>query len=396
MKKTVRLTMLTMAAGVLSLGITACGSDDDEPVVNPIPSTPTAEQVRDSLLGVVNKNYVEKTIVATYTKLADDCEKLKDLVEDMDSQADLEEVCRQWKQARQDWELSESFLFGAASGYGIDPHIDTWPFAEASFLNLMSKLNPSVNEADAAAVDEQIVHTQGFTGFHAMEYVIFRDGQPRQYSDLTADELYFVNGVAQDLFLNACRLEVAWAGDAADDDHIELLEEEELMPDDAFGREFVTAGQKGSRWASVLDASVQIVDGCIDIIGEVADSKIAAAYTGDDVNYIESPHAYNSIQDFYDNIRGCKQALYGGLKQIDAATPAENSLMDYCLANYPAEAQAAMTALDNALSTINQMKRPFVLYYKDTSAGKAIDALHALDDKLTILKLKLDPTAKAE
>jgi len=70
--------------------------------------------------------------------------------------------------------------------------------------------------------------------------------------------------------------------------------------------------------------------------------------------------------------------------------------MDYCLANYPAEAQAAMTALDNALSTINQMKRPFVLYYKDTSAGKAIDALHALDDKLTILKLKLDPTAKAE
>ena len=169
-----------------------------------------------------------------------------------------------------------------------------------------------------------------------------------------------------------------------------------MTPDDEFGKEFLLAGQRGSRWSSVLDATVQILDGCIDIIGEVADSKIAAAYSGDDETYIESPHAYNSIQDFYDNIRGCKQALYGGLEQINATTPAQNSLMAYCLTAYPTEARAAMTALETALTTINQMKRPFVLNYTDPSAGKAIDALHSLDDALGALKQKLDPNAETD
>ena len=30
-------------------------------------------------------------------------------------------------QARQSWEESEAFLYGAATDFGIDPHIDTWP-----------------------------------------------------------------------------------------------------------------------------------------------------------------------------------------------------------------------------------------------------------------------------
>ena len=119
-------------------------------------------------------------------------------------------------------------------------------------------------------------------------------------------------------------------------------------------------------------------------------------YTGEDVNYIESPHAYNSIQDFYDNIRGCKQALYGGLGQVNATTPAQNSLMAYCLTAYPTEARAAMAAMETALTAINQMKRPFVLNYTDPSAGKAIDALHSLDDALGALKQKLDPNAETE
>jgi len=387
------MAMFFMAATTLSMGMASCSDDDDD---NNSASERTAEQERDAQLSIVNQEYVNATVVATYKKLADDCEELMEMIQEMDSQSDLNAVCEQWKVARQDWELSESFLFGAASGYGIDPHIDTWPFAEASFNNLMSKLNPATNEADAAAVDEQIAHSQNFTGFHALEYIIFRNGQPRQFSSLTADELYFVNGVARDLYISACRLEVAWAGEQADDDSIELLEAEELMPEDDFGREFVTAGQKGSRWASVIDASTQIIDGCIDIIGEVADSKIAAAYTGDDETYIESPHAYNSVQDFYDNIRGVKQALYGGLQTINATQPAEKSLMSYCLANYATEARATMEALENALTTINQMKRPFVLNYKDASAGAAIEALHNLDDKLSALKAKLDPNSKAE
>lgn len=389
--------MMFMAVTTLSMGVTACGDDDDSPA-NPTPSsqTKTEEQIRDSILTVINNEYVDKAIITTYKKLADDCETMLGMAEDLTTQQQLEALCDQWKVARQDWELSEAFLFGAASGYGIDPHIDTWPFAEASFLTLMSRLNPATDEADAEVVEHTIATSQNFTGFHAMEYVIFRKGQPRNISDLTDNEKFFVSAVAADLYLSACRLEVAWAGSAAKAERIALLEEEELTPEDDFGREFTTAGQRGSRWASPVDASVQIIDGCIDIIGEVADSKIASAYTGDDVTYIESPHAYNSVQDFYDNIRGCKQALYGGLSTISATTPAQNSLMAYCLQKYPTEANDVIASLENALNAINQMKRPFVLNYTDATAGTAIDALHDLDDKLSTLKQKLDPNAEQE
>ena len=403
MKKVSRLAMMIIASTTISMGLTACGDDDETPATTattpattPATTQPTAEQVRDSLLFKVNSQYLNKTIIATYKKLATDCENMLPMAQGLNSQAALNKLCDQWKLARQDWELSESFLFGAASGYGIDPHIDTWPFAEASFVSLMSRLMPATDEADAENVRHMIATTQNFTGFHAMEYVIFRNGQPRNYSDLTADEKFFVLAVAEDLYLSACRLEVAWASVDAEPSRITLLEEAEMTPDAEFGKEFLLAGERGSRWSSVLDATVQIIDGCIDIIGEVADSKIAAAYSGNDETYIESPHAYNSIQDFYDNIRGCKQALYGGLDQVNATTPAQNSLMAYCLTAYPTEARAAMAAMETALTAINQMKRPFVLNYTDPSAGKAIDALHSLDDALGALKQKLDPNAETE
>jgi MoxR-like ATPase len=83
-------------------------------------------------------------------------------------------------------------------------------------------------EADAENVRHMIATTQNFTGFHAMEYVIFRNGQPRNYSDLTADEKFFVLAVAEDLYLSACRLEVAWASVDAEPSRITLLEEAEM------------------------------------------------------------------------------------------------------------------------------------------------------------------------
>ena len=42
------------------------------------------------------------------------------------------------------------------------------------------------------------------------------------------------------------------------------------------------------------------------------------------------------------------------------------------------------------LDAIDNMKRPFVTYYQDQSAGKAIEALEALDDAIDKLKEKLE------
>ena len=58
-----------------------------------------------------------------YDLLADAADKGVDAI----SQAEIDAICAKFLQARQSWEESEAFLYGAATDFGIDPHIDTWP-----------------------------------------------------------------------------------------------------------------------------------------------------------------------------------------------------------------------------------------------------------------------------
>lgn len=365
-------TIAMMACAVLNF---ASCDDDDKKSVETL--------VEDKALQVVNANFVDATVVPTYSGLANATAEMIKALE----AGKIEEAGIAWKEARRYWEWSEAFLFGAASGYGIDPHIDTWPFDAASFNNNMSKFDPSNNEADAANLEEIIATGQGLTGFHAVEYILFREGKVR--TKLTDNELWFASAAANDLYLSALKLVMAWGGDLTKEQEA-ILEEAEFECD-AFDEEFKGAGQAGSRWKTVTGASIQIIEGCQNIIDEVAHSKIGAPYTGEDTNYIESPHAYNSIQDFYDNIQSCRHALYGlDPKAGNAALPSASSLITYTLAKYPVETAKAQAALEASLKAIESMPKPFVIHYQDAKVGLAIDALEALDEALSELKNALD------
>jgi len=366
-------SMLSVAL-LAACGLFVASCSDDSESSNP--------ESGEQKLAAINSDFVNKTVLPTYTGLMKGCEGLVIILDAMEDDDDVEAACEAWKETRQYWEWSEAFLFGAASSYGIDPHIDTWPFDEAAFNSYMEKYSPSTNEDDAAILTEAIATGQSLTGFHAVEYLLFRDGAPRAYSDMTADEIWFCQTAAQDLCLNSIRLVAAWGGDLTEAEAA-VLAEAELEPEDNFGEEMINAGKAGSRWKTVLQGSKQIILGCQNILDEVAHAKIGAPYTGEDVNYIESPHAYNSIQDFYDNTLSCVHALYGGLSQEKAYTT--NSIMAYAYANYPEEAEDVTDAINTALAKVSAMKKPFVLYYQDASAGEAIDALEDFNDALSDL-----------
>lgn len=344
MKKIFKYSMLFAAALTLSLGFASCSDDNDEP------ETPSS--VNPDLNGT-------DQIVG--------------------------EACNNWREARQDWEWSEAFLFGPATDFGLDPHTDTWPFDRVQFDKYMKKYNPATDEDDAALIDDAIANGQNLTGFHAVEYLIFRDGDPRKIKDMTANEVYFAQSAAQDLYLSSLKLVTAWGG--------ELSEAEQKIIDDAefesknYGEDFMTAGEPGSKYSSITLATREIIAGANEIIGEVRDSKIGAPATGEDVNYIESPFARNSIVDFYDNIMSCKHALYGGWNVVDQ--PTATSLLGVCLkvnnADMKAAAQKAQTKLNAALNKIDNMKKPFVLYYTDQSAKDAMAALDELENALDAL-----------
>lgn len=367
----------------------ACDDDDKEGIENTL---------QDAALAPINKSYVEKVVVPTYSSLADAAEKMVAELEGAETSHDLTKAAEAWKEARKYWEFSEAFLFGAAAGYSIDPHIDTWPFDNEAFDRYMElyknyDLNDEANEKYASILSEAIATGQNLTGFHAVEYLIFREGKVRQFDALTPNELWFAKEAANDLYLNAIKLVFAWNGSVSGARQA-ILDEAEVEIGDNFGEEFVNAGSAGSRWHTARHATIQIIEGARDIVGEVAEAKIGAAYHSDDPDYIESPYAYNSITDFYDNVMSVKHALYGTLGTdglTEAEKAASGSLMAYSYLTHTEEALAVSTALENALLKISVMKAPFVNNATDTSAGVAIDALNELDEALKALQNAIDP-----
>ena len=307
------------------------------------------------------------------------------------SQAAVDKACTDWKTARANWENTEAFLFGAADVYSIDPHTDTWPVAANDLADVL-------RDAKAMGNLDNFIKTanSGILGYHGLEYVLFRQGQPRKVDQITNLEYDYICAVAKDLYNATATLEAAWDSKESNADRQKIAKDyvaTHLAIDDDgnqegaldgfqnFGKAFKNPGT--GDWDTALDATLEIISGCQDIIGEVGQSKIGLPYTGEDASYIESPYAYNSITDFYDNIVSCKNALYGSMS---ATTPSEKSLIYFCLnagnTTLAAQAKAVQTKLDAALAKIKAMKAPFALYFSDASAKTAIDALGELDDTL--------------
>ena len=310
------------------------------------------------------------------------------------SQEALDQACNDWKTARANWENTEAFLFGAADVYSIDPHTDTWPVAANDLADVLR------DEKAMANLDNFIkTANAGILGYHGLEYVLFRQGLPRKIDQITNLEYNYICAVAKDLYHATATLEAAWDSKESNADRQRIAKEyvaTHLAIDDDgnqegaldgfqnFGKAFKNPGT--GDWETALDATREIISGCQDIIGEVGDSKIGLPFTGEDKTYIESPYAYNSITDFYDNIVSCKNALYGSM---NATAPNEKSLIYFCKnagnATLTAQANEVTAKLDAALDKIKAMKAPFALYYTDGSCKVAIDALGELDDALGAL-----------
>ena len=310
------------------------------------------------------------------------------------SQEALDQACNDWKTARANWENTEAFLFGAADVYSIDPHTDTWPVAANDLADVLR------DEKAMANLDNFIkTANAGILGYHGLEYVLFRQGQPRKIDQITNLEYNYICAVAKDLYNATSTLEAAWDSKESNAERQRIAKEyvaTHLAIDDDgnqegaldgfqnFGKAFKNPGT--GDWETALDATREIISGCQDIIGEVGDSKIGLPFTGEDKTYIESPYAYNSITDFYDNIVSCKNALYGSM---NATSPNEKSLIYFCKnagnATLTAQANEVTAKLDAALDKIKAMKAPFALYYTDGSCKVAIDALGELDDALGAL-----------
>lgn len=355
------------------------------------------DEQRDKAYQEIAETFVNKTVVPTYTKMA---QKTVDLVEDLrayrktPTQENLNKACEDFIESRGWWERSEAFLFGAANDFGIDPHIDSWPL---DLPALQKYLEEATNIKELDGEDSDIVARtklgQELLGFHGVEYILFENGKPRTAGTISEEHLIYAIAVAGDLRNSCWQLLTAWAGEEyASKLNKELvkhiLEDVELPVlvggRFSYGENMVKAGQPGSLYRSWINAMEDIVSGCNGICDEVGTSKIGKAHTGEDASYIESPYSQRSILDFHDNITSVENVYLGGIEGNRGA-----SLHQYMQTHNKAMDAKVLKAIDNAKNAIKSMKAPFVLNYTDAGCKTAMDACKALDETLSELKQEL-------
>nr|MCR5244356.1 imelysin [Bacteroidales bacterium] len=210
MKKTFKLLAAAASVAVCLAAFSSCDDKDDNK---------TSElSSEEAAIKAAVEEYVPNVIYKIYGNLADETESLNEQLAALKdafkkdpnsvSQADIDKACRTFLSARSWWEQSEAFLYGAATQFGIDPHIDSWPLDKDKLAKSLSNAVTiaDLDEEGAGAVDEVGAAS---LGFHGIEFILFRDGASRKIADLKGNETdeafadYSVSGVSEIIFASA-------------------------------------------------------------------------------------------------------------------------------------------------------------------------------------------------
>ena len=331
----------------------------------------TAEQ--NAALRQVLTNLVNNVIVPTYTDLANDVEDLEKTLSGLTTssitQAQIDKACADFKAARQHWERSEAFLGGAASDFSIDPTIDSWPLDRAELLDYFK-----------GGMTAEIEDESTILGFHALEFILFRNGQNRKVAELQgndtytnfegvsgADELKYAQQVCKLLKERCFQLQVAWEGEK-NQSRVAVVKAAGLPYQTekglSYGENLIGAGENSkSTFPSLKDAVAQVLSSdegsCVAICNEVGTAKIANPFSAGDIAYVESPYSYNSITDFQDNIRSIRNVWFDSTNG-SAAAGSFNAFFNSV--GQESVATSVTNAFNSAINAIGEMPAPFVKY----------------------------------
>ena len=414
-----------LCIGALAMTSLSACSDDDAPNLGGDRENPVIDNrwsgVQADMWDVANQ-YINGVVYPTYKNLAASADDLYQEAVNVQQKheagtltdADVEAACEAFKAAREYWEKSEAFLFGAATDFNIDPHMDSWPLNQgqmANFLSNSTMVAGLYSDDPIAFVNQHNSEFDTALGFHGIEFVLFRDGAPRKaavfdgiedhssFSKVTVqckDELAFLVAVAGDVRDNCYRLEVSWLGQQAATAHKERVAElgvwTHALDNNGYyyGADMLLAGTDGSTYASITATLVTLVgaSGCGNIANEVASQKIGQAYrvaTGqpsldpnapDAIDYIESPYSKRSYIDYRDNIYSIKNSLYGN---IDQTSPHAHSIMTFLKDNGYSGLDDLQSALDDAIAKLTTCVNSGVFFVDNPGAQQAGDAMEAVD-----------------
>lgn len=358
--------------------ITSCGDDDNKG------GNESSVTIQDSEYDAIITQYVDNVVIPTYADLKTKNSALYDAVKafgDNPSNAGFQAVCNAWLDAREPWESSEAFLFGPVADYGLDPNMDSWPLDQEAIVNVLSSQswNDMKWTGDYDEDDDAIAAAQNVRGFHTLEFLAFRDGKARTLTDEATDDepahavynesnktawAQYMRNTAQLLVEDVTTLYNAWTTDG-------------------YGADFKK--HNGGDFTSGLSCIEQLIDGCIDIAGEVGEAKIGDPYdlyisgkTTEALYAVESWYSWHSRDDYTNNIYSIRNAYYGSRNGSINANSLSKLVNKYNAA-LDAKVKAAISDAANAIQAIPQ---PFRNNINSTEAAKAMEACADLRDVL--------------
>ena len=383
MKKNLFLLSLAMM-GLTTF--TACSSSDDD---NKKEDEPSEITIQDSEYDAIINQYVDNVVLPTYNDLKTKNSALYQAVVafgDAPSNANFQAICDAWLVAREPWESSEAFLFGPVADYGLDPNMDSWPLDQEAIVNMLTsqQWNDMKWTGDYNEDDEAIAAAQNVRGFHTLEFLAFRDGKARTLNDAATD------GEAANAVYNESNA-TAWAQYMRNT--AQLLVDDVTLLCDAWNNGYATTfkNHNGGDFTSGLSCIEQLIDGCIDIAGEVGDAKIGDPYdlyvsgkTNEALYAVESWYSWHSRDDYTNNIYSIRNAYYGSLD----GSINTNSLSKLVAKYNPALDTDVKNAIDAAAKAIQAIPQPFRNNINSKEAAAAMDACAELSD---ILENELKP-----
>jgi putative iron-regulated protein len=245
-----------------------------------------------------------KVILATYEDLAVQASNLRSAVDTLSAsttQANLQAAQNAWRAARVPWESSEAFLFGPVDSLAIDPMLDTWP---------LNKLDLDSVLASNRTITTDFVRALGVNlqGFHTIEYLLFGDGTSAAFKNaaaLTGKELEYLKATSALLAEHTAFLAKAWS----------TSYDPEVPASPGYVRVISQPGFNNPFYSSDRAVMEELLQGMMGIVDEVANGKMSDPMGGDigaaNRALVESPFAWNSLNDFTNNIRSV-YSIYTG------------------------------------------------------------------------------------
>lgn len=315
------------------------------------------------LTKAVFENYASGVIVPTYEELAAKASALREAITTLEASptdANLQAARDAWAAARSPWEQSEAFLFGPVDTSGYDPAIDSWPLNKTDLDAVLDS---------GKTIDAKFVKTltDNQKGFHTVEYLIYGETSQKAAASITAREFEYLGAIADDLKKIALDLAASWTTG--------------IDGKPAYKDTFATAGDPGNTaYPSLSAAGQEIVQGMINICGEVSDGKIAEPFDQQNPNLVESQFSFNSLKDFADNMRSIENGYNG--HRAGTTAPAGSSLTEKIAAKDSALDERIKSEIADTIAKIEAIPEPFPVSLKDSANAETIKAAQASIRKL--------------